>query len=68
MNNLLILIIINLISINFYSETFAITNFEIIKICRYQKKRKKCVERLKRNREFLDQGKPIEIPVLPFRK
>ncbi len=47
-----------------------ITNYEISKLCKFRKKEKKndCIDRLMKNRYYLNQGKPIEIQVFPYSK
>ena len=48
-------------------ENNAISNLQISRICRKERKEKACLKRLKLNRELLDKGKPIEIPVYPYK-
>ena len=48
-------------------ENHAISNLQISRICRMERKEKACLKRLKLNRELLDNGKPIEIPVYPYK-
>ena len=48
-------------------ENHAISNLQISRICRKERKEKVCLKRLKLNRELLDNGKPIEIPVYPYK-
>ena len=48
-------------------ESNAISNLQISRICRKERKEKACLKRLKLNRELLDNGKPIEIPVYPYK-
>ena len=53
----------------FYSlNAFSITNNEIYKICQKEDNKILCVKRLKINRYKLEKGKPIEIPVIPYKK
>ncbi len=53
----------------FYSfNAFSITNNEIYKICRKEVNKILCIKRLKINRYKLEQGNPIEIPVVPYNK
>ena len=49
-------------------NTFSITNNEIYKICQKEVNKILCVKRLKINRNKLEKGKPIEIPVVPYKK
>ena len=48
-------------------ESYSISNTQILKICRGKRREKACIKRLKLNRELLYQGKPIEIPVYPYK-
>ena len=48
-------------------EINAISNLQISRICRNERKEKACLKRLKLNRELLYEGKPIEIPVYPYK-
>ena len=49
-------------------NAFSITNNEIYKICQKEVNKISCVKRLKINRYKLEKGKPIEIPVIPYKK
>ena len=48
-------------------ESHSISNLQISRICSKEKKEKACIKRLKLNRELIDNGKPIEIPVYPYK-
>ena len=48
-------------------ETYSITNYQILKICTKKRREKACIKRLKLNRELIQKGKPIEIPVYPYK-
>ena len=48
-------------------ETYSITNYQILKICTKKRREKACIKKLKLNREFIQRGKPIEIPVYPYK-
>ena len=56
-----------LLSLLFALETYSISNSQIIRICSRQRREKSCIKRLKLNRELLYEGKPIEIPVYPYK-
>jgi len=56
-----------LLSLIITSETYSISNSQIYKICNKKRKVKSCIKRLKLNRELIDKGKPIEIPVYPYK-
>ncbi len=48
-------------------ETYSISNSQIYKICTKKRREKACIKRLKFNRELIFKGKPIEIPVYPYK-
>ena len=56
-----------LMSLAFSLETYSISNYQIFKICTKKRKEKACIKRLKLNRELIFKGKPIEIPVYPYK-
>ena len=56
-----------LLSIVLAVETYSISNSQIFKICTRKRREKACIKRLKLNRELIFKGKPIEIPVYPYK-
>ena len=56
-----------LLSLVFALESYSISDFQILKICRTKKKEKACIKRLKLNRELINKDKPVEIPVYPHK-
>ena len=48
-------------------ETYSISNSQIIKICTRKRREKACIKNLKLKRELINKGKPIEIPVYPYK-
>jgi len=56
-----------LLSLIFALETHSISNSQIVKICSKKRKEKACIKRLKINRQLIYEGKPIEIPVYPYK-
>ena len=56
-----------LLSLVFSLETYSISNYKIFKICTRERREKECIKRLKFNRELINNGKPIEIPVYPYK-
>tara|TARA_Y100001933_G_scaffold70523_1_gene71873 strand:+ start:244 stop:453 length:210 start_codon:yes stop_codon:yes gene_type:complete len=56
-----------LLSLILSLETYSISNYKIFKICARKRKEKACIKRLKFNRELINDGKPIEIPVYPYK-
>ena len=61
------LFLLLLLSILVSVDTYSMTNTEIIKICRRARKKKLCIRRLKTKKENLNKGRPITIPVVPFK-
>ena len=56
-----------LISLVLTLETYSISNYQILKICKRKIKEKACIKKLKLKRELIYEGKPIEIPVYPYK-
>ena len=56
-----------LLSLVLVLETYSISNSQILKICTKKRREKACIKRLKLNRELIHKGKPIEIPVHPYK-
>ena len=56
-----------LLSLVFVIETYSISNSQILRICSRKRREKACIKRLKLNRELIYEGKPIEIPVYPYK-
>jgi len=56
-----------LISLILTLETYSISNSQIFKICTRKRREKSCIKRLKLNRELINKGKPIEVPVYPYK-
>ena len=61
------LILLTLLSSIFALETYSISNSQIFKICSKKRREKACIKRFKLKRELIYQGKPIEIPVYPYK-
>ena len=54
----------------FSDESFSLTDYQIKKICKNQKKglkKKDCIKNLIEKRSNLQKGNLIEIPVIPFK-
>ena len=47
-------------------ESFSITDFQIKKICKKEKKEFTCIRNLQEKRSNLQKGNYIEIPVIPY--
>ena len=54
--------------LTFFNGSYALTDYQIKKICKKQKKESNCIKNLKVKRHYLQKGNPIEIPVIPFRR
>tara|TARA_Y100000589_G_scaffold108730_1_gene103374 strand:- start:388 stop:597 length:210 start_codon:yes stop_codon:yes gene_type:complete len=67
MGLLLKIFLITYLAVPLEYKSFEISNYEILRICRKERKEKACIKRLKLNRDLLEAGKPIEIPVIPYR-
>ena len=49
-------------------KSFSLTDFQIKKICKKEKRQSLCIKDLKEKKFDLEKGKLIEIPVIPYRK
>ena len=49
-------------------KSFSLTDFQIKKICKKEKRQTLCIKDLKEKKFDLEKGKLIEIPVIPYRK
>ena len=58
------LILLSLVTV---LETYSISNSQIFKICTRRRREKACIKELKLKRELINEGKPIEIPVYPYK-
>ncbi len=47
---------------------FSLTNYEIKKICKKEKKESTCILNLREKRSTLQKGNLIEIPVVPYKR
>ena len=48
-------------------KSFSITDFQIKKICKKEKREFSCIKNLQEKRSNLQKGNYIEIPVLPYK-
>ena len=53
---------------SFSSESFSLTDFQIKRFCKREKKVSLCMKNLQEKRSDLQKGKLIEIPVKPYKK
>ena len=51
----------------FSDESFSLTDYQIKKICKKEKRELNCIRNLQEKRSNLQKGNPIEIPVIPFK-
>ena len=49
-------------------NVYGLTNSEITQVCRKEKRIQECIREFKIRRYYLNRGKPIEIPIEPFKK
>ena len=50
------------------SESLSLTDYQIKKICKKEKKLANCIKDLQDKRSNLQKGNVIEIPVIPYKK
>tara|TARA_A100001388_G_scaffold2585_1_gene1907 strand:- start:360 stop:569 length:210 start_codon:yes stop_codon:yes gene_type:complete len=48
-------------------KSFSITDYQIKKICKKEKREFTCIKNLKEKRSNLQKGNHIEIPVIPYK-
>ena len=52
----------------FGGKSFPLSDYKIRKICKKEKKESICIKNLKEKRYKLNEGKFIEIPVIPYKR
>ena len=56
-----------IVFISFYStELYSLSNHKIIEICKKERNKLSCMKELKKRRSDLNEGKPIEIEIVPY--
>ena len=50
------------------SESFALTNYQIKKICKKEIRESNCIKNLLQKKSDLQKGNVIEIPVIPYKR
>ena len=50
----------------FVEKSFSLTNYEITRICKKEKRVTTCIKKFQEKRDNLKDGNIIEIPVIPF--
>jgi len=53
---------------SFSNESFSLTDFQIKRFCKKEKRVSLCIKKLKEKRSVLQEGKLIEIPVTTYLK
>ena len=57
-----------LVFFSFSNESFSLTDYQIKKYCKKEKKVPSCIKDLQEKRSNLQKGKLIEIPVVTYKK
>ena len=52
----------------FGNKSYSLTNYQIKKICKKEKRELVCFKNLKEKRSNLEKGNKIEIPVIPYKR
>ena len=52
----------------FGDESFSLTDYQIKKICKKEKRESTCIKNLQEKKSNLQKGNLIEIPVLPYKR
>ena len=52
---------------SFSNESFSLTDFQIKRFCKKEKRVSLCIKELQEKRSDLQEGKLIEIPVIPYK-
>ena len=53
--------------LTFDDKTFSLTNYQISKICKKEKRVSDCIKKFEEKRDNLKNGDRIEIPVIPYK-
>ena len=54
--------------LTFSGESFSLTDYQIKKICKKEKRELTCIKNLQEKRSNLLEGNLIEIPVIPYKR
>ena len=57
-----------IILLTFSDFSHSLTDYQIKKICKKEKRVSTCIKNLQKKRYYLQKGNPIEIPVIPFKR
>ena len=52
----------------FDDRSFSLSDYQIKKICKKERRQFNCIKNLKEKRTSLQKGKLIEIPVIPYKR
>ena len=52
----------------FFNEVKSLSNTKILQMCKDEINKQACIKKLKTRRSELNEGKPIEIEVIPFKE
>ena len=52
---------------SFSNESFSLTDYQIKRFCKKEKRVSLCIKNLQEKRSDLQEGKLIEIPVIPYK-
>ena len=52
----------------FGDKSFSLTDYQIKKFCKNEKKESTCIRNLRKKKFDLNNGKLIEIPVIPYKR
>ena len=55
------------ILLTFVQKSFSLTNYEITRICKKEKRASTCIKNLREKRDNLEKGNLIKIPVIPYK-
>jgi len=53
---------------SFSNESFSLTDYQIKRFCKKEKRGFLCIKNLQEKRSDLEKGKLIEIPVIPYKQ
>ena len=67
MRSLIKIIVILFLSL-FFNEVKSLSNTKILQMCKDEINKKACIKQLKTRRSDLNEGKPIEIEVIPYKE
>ena len=54
--------------LSFSSESFSLTDYQIKRFCAKKKRLALCIKNLQEKRYNLQKGKPIDIPITPYKR